>query len=395
VIDQSRHVPLRPVSWDQIVATQAIDEIIADALDQFGGDQFWPAHPLDDRTPDGHSSIYLGAAGVIWALEHLRRVGATKAEFDFRPYLPRLLEKTKAEMATYGNYANNASLLFSDMGTALLIMRLAPTPTIADLIHARANANTQLPIRELMWGMPGSMIACLSMSEMTGEARWRATFEAQAERLLADLEETPDGPIWEQDLYNARVKFLGPVHGYAGNMIPLLRGWDWLTQGQRARIMDAVPRTLSKNAWRTDVGTSWREAIAHDKPPWLCQYCHGAPGMVTTFADAPFVSPELETLMIEGGKFTWTAGPLAKGSNLCHGTGGNGYAFLKLYRRTKDVMWLERGRAFAMTAIAQCREARKELGRGRYSLWTGDIGLAIYLWDCLTGMPRFPIVDIF
>ena len=30
-----------------------------------------------------------------------------------------------------------------------------------------------------------------------------------------------------------------------------------------------------------------------------------------------------------------------------HGTGGNGYAFLKLYRRTGNTMWLERARAFA------------------------------------------------
>jgi len=116
--------------------------------------------------------------------------------------------------------------------------------------------------------------------------------------------------------------------------------------------------------------------------------------MVATFADAPFRSPELDTLLVEGGHFSWAAGPLAKGSNLCHGTGGNGYAFLKLYRRTKDAMWLERARAFAMTAIAQCREAHKEFGRGRYSLWTGDVGLAIYLWDCLTGVPRFPTVDL-
>lgn len=117
--------------------------------------------------------------------------------------------------------------------------------------------------------------------------------------------------------------------------------------------------------------------------------------MVATFADSPFSQPELETLLAEGAQFTWAAGPLTKGSNLCHGTGGNGYAFLKLYRRTQHTLWLERARAFAMTAIAQCREARHEYGRGRYSLWTGDVGLAIYLWDCVTGVPRFPTVDVF
>src|SRR5580700_599371 len=62
---------------------------------------------------------------------------------------------------------------------------------------------------------------------------------------------------------------------------------------------------------------------------------------------------------------------------------------------TGDPIWLERARAFAMTAIAQCREARAELGRGRFSLWTGDVGLAIYLWDCITAQPHFPTVDVF
>jgi hypothetical protein len=394
MIEQSRHVALRPASWDPKIAAEAINEIVADALARFDEERFWPAHPLDDGIEDSHSSIYFGAAGVIWALDYLRREGATEARFDFRPTLSRLLANTRAEMMAY-EYSDHGSLLLGDMGTALLIMRLAPEPAIADIVYARATANTQLPVRELMWGLPGSMLACLSMAEMTGETRWRTVFEAQAERLLADLQETDDGPIWVQALYGRRQKYLGPVHGYAGNMIPLMRRWEWLTESQRVRIVDAVPRTLSKNARVTDVGTSWHAIVLRDKPLRLCQHCHGAPGMVTTFADAPFTSSELEKLLLGGGAFTWAAGPLAKGSNLCHGTGGNGYAFLKLHQRTTDPVWLERARAFAMTAIAQCREAREQLGRGRYSLWTGDVGLAVYLWDCLRAMPRFPTVDIF
>jgi hypothetical protein len=89
------------------------------------------------------------------------------------------------------------------MGTALVAMRLAPSAAVAELVYARADANTHLPIRELMWGMPGSMLACLFMSEMTHEARWRSLFEVQAARLLADLQDTADGPIWVQDLYGS------------------------------------------------------------------------------------------------------------------------------------------------------------------------------------------------
>lgn len=394
MLEYPRHVSLRPVPWSSSEVATAIEETVSDALAHFDVERFWPAHPLEQGLPDGHTSFYFGATGVIWALEYLRRIGATKTRFDFRPVLPWLTEANKAEFGS-NDYSAHGSFLFGDLGTALVAMRLTPTPAIADAIQTRADANTSLPVRELMWGLPGSMLACIHMAEMTAEPRWRALFATQAARLLDELEETADGPLWTQDLYGSQLRYLGPVHGYAGNMIPLIRGWTWLTDDQRARVAEAVPRTLAKNVWRSDLGATWHAIAVREPPPRLCQHCHGAPGMVTTFADVPFTSPELEALLLEGGKFTWAAGPLAKGSNLCHGTGGNGYAFLKLYRRTKDAIWLERAQAFAMTAMTQCREARNQLGRGRYSLWTGDIGLAVYLWDCLTAEPRFPTIDVF
>ncbi|HEX9525074.1 MAG TPA: LanC-like protein [Reyranella sp.] len=394
MIDSARHIPLQPLPWDAATVSAAIDEIVADALTYFDGERFWPAHPLDN-VKDGNSSFYFGAAGMIWGLDYLRRVGATTAGSGFGPVLARLLEKTQAEMATYGDYATNGSFLFGDLGTALVVMRLAPAESIADLVYERAEANMRLPVRELMWGTPGSMLACVHMAEMTDEPRWQALFAVQAERLLDDLEETPDGPLWTQDLYGHQSCYLGPVHGYAGNMLPLLRGWKWLTDGQRQRVSEATTQTLTANAWRSEQGVSWHAVTRREKPPHLCQHCHGAPGMVTTFAGAPFTSLDLESLLVEGGNFTWAAGPLAKGSNLCHGTGGNGYAFLKLHRRTGRPIWLEHARAFAMTAIGQCQQARTQLGRGRYSLWTGDVGLAVYLWDCLTAKPYFPTIDVF
>lgn len=394
MIDPSRHVPLRPLPWSASEASAAIEEIVADATTHFDAERFWPSHPREDGAPDGMANLWIGAAGVIWALDYLARLGATRARLDFRAVVPRLLEAGAAEAAAQ-RYSEHGALLLGDLGTALVAMRIAPSDDLADRVQERCKRNATLPIRELMWGLPGSMLAGVHMHAMTGEPRWRQMFATQAARLLDDLEETPLGPLWNQDLYGGVLPWLGPVHGYAGNMIPLLRGWEWLTPAQRARVEDAVPRTLAANACRSDVGATWRSVATRPQPPSLCQHCHGAPGMVTTFADAPFTSPELEALLDEGGRFTWAAGPLAKGSNLCHGTGGNGYAFLKLHRRTGDAIWLERARAFAMTAIAQCREARAELGRGRFSLWTGDVGLAIYLRDCLTAQPHFPTVDVF
>ena len=69
-------------------------------------------------------------------------------------------------------------------------------------------------------------------------------------------------------------------------------------------------------------------------------------------------------MLVAGGELTWRAGPLVKGPGLCHGTAGNGYAFLKLFERTGDELWLERARAFAMHAIEQVERFRREYGRG-------------------------------
>ena len=82
----------------------------------------------------------------------------------------------------------------------------------------------------------------------------------------------------------------------------------------------------------------------------------------------------MDSMLVKAGITVWNAGPLTKGPGLCHGTAGNGYALLSLYRRTGDQIWLERARSFAMYAIAQWERARAQYRRGRYTLWTGDPG---------------------
>ena len=125
----------------------------------------------------------------------------------------------------------------------------------------------------------------------------------------------------------------------------------------------------------------------------IVQDCHGAPGVVCRLAGAPRSAP-WDDLLDGAGELTWAAGPLLKGASLCHGTAGNGYAFLALYRRTGDVRWLDRARAFAMHAIEQVERHRTRYGMGRWSLWTGDLGVALYLHDCIAGEARFPTVDV-
>jgi len=110
-------------------------------------------------------------------------------------------------------------------------------------------------------------------------------------------------------------------------------------------------------------------------------------------------SPEsklLDQLLDETGELVWQAGPLVKGSNICHGTSGNGYAFLYLYRKTGELVWLDRAKKFAMHCIEQCQKARLHYGQSRFTLWTGDAGLAIYLYHCMhPEKAAIPGLDLF
>jgi hypothetical protein len=40
------------------------------------------------------------------------------------------------------------------------------------------------------------------------------------------------------------------------------------------------------------------------------------------------------------------------------------------------------------------RRARDQHGRGRYSLWTGDVGAALFLWGCITADSSMPALDV-
>ncbi len=392
-----RHLLLEEIAWDEQVARAAIEQIARDAATHFHPERLWPSHPADEWCREGETSLYWGAAGVMLALhdlglEHGRRD-------DFLHALPSIRARNRTAVAQFAPLAGfsteQASYLLGDIGVLLVEMRLAPDTMVADELEARIRVNFSLPTLELMWGTPGTMLACIFLDAMTGEARWRTLYQSQAEKLFADLAETPNGPLWTQTLYGSTVQYLGLVHGLAGHVLALLKGWEWLTPDQQGTTREIASRTLARTAVRFDGGLNWPADARAPTAPELVQICHGAPGIVFAFADARIDTVDLRALLEDGGECIWNAGPLAKGSNVCHGTAGNGYAFLRLHALTGKPLWLGRARLFAMNAIAQWRAAQAQDGRGRYSIWTGDVGLALFLRDCIEGSPRFPSLDTF
>ena len=266
--------------------------------------------------------------------------------------------------------------------------------------YASVKSNIQNPTHEALWAAPGTMGAAWHLWEATAEARWRDLFLENVEQVWQtwSFDARTQCHLWTQDMYGKVVQYLGAGHGFAGNACALLKGASLLDVGRREALYDRCVTTLRATAKFEDDAVNWPPgtfAARPGRPSMLMQWCHGAPGIVTGLAEfPPQRSADMDAMLIGAGRAIWQAGPLSKGYGLCHGTAGNGYAFLKLYRRTGDPLWLQRARAFAVHSISQRERMRQQFGQGRYTLWTGDAGLAVYAWHCLDGTAGLPALDI-
>lgn len=394
--DPAEHRPLAGPAWRAATARAAIEAIAGDAIAAYRGPAWlWPNAPGDlEGEPDvPMRCAYLGAAGVAWALWVLSADGLA-------PALPGIEELARAlpagyaehpeftEMPGTGGIVPPPSLLFGESGVRLAAEAIVGDGAQLDALRDLVVRNARNPTTELCWGSPSTMTAALELWRTTGDDRWRAAWLWSAGWLIAQWH----GPVWVQELYGQTSRYLGAGHGFAGTAWSLLAGRDLLGDATAAELTDRIRATLSAFAQTHDGLTQWPGLADRTIERRPVQWCHGAPGIVTSLASLP-ADGTTDRLLAGGGELTWRAGPLRKGPGLCHGTAGNGFALLALYRRTGDQRWLERARAFAMDAAADVARRRAEAGRGRYTLWTGDLGVALYLRACLTGDARFPWLE--
>jgi hypothetical protein len=405
LFDPARHEPLTATAWSHAVADAAIRRIAADAVRAFDGSaRLWPAHPLDEPEPPSsrNAMLYFGAGGVIWGLSRLHELGAIDGVVlpDFAPAVATLSARNRETLRRWG-YGDDMtrSYFMGDAGLHLLQWRRSGDARIADALYDVVAANVDHPALEPLWGSPGTVLAALHMAEAGQGPRWPALFAAALQRLWQQMQRDPGiGTwIWQQRLYGKSVRYLGAAHGFVGNVYPALRGAAWLDAALVDGFVQRALETLLATALRDGPFVNWHAVVdarrIGGRPP-LVQDCHGAPGIVCRLASAPR-SAAWDELLNGAGELTWHAGPLIKGAGLCHGTAGNGYALLKLHERTGEARWLEHARAFAMHAIEQVERHRTQYGAGRWSLWTGDIGVALYLHDCIEGQARLPTLDSF
>jgi hypothetical protein len=365
--DPGAFEPLTDDPWDDGRVRDDIAAIVADTDAAFDPDELWPAHEWDGwHAPLPMKNLYVGAAGVVFALDDLRRRGLAETKLDLPAAALRALERWRMEPDYMEGEVvpdpPESGLLTGEAGILLVACRLGHR--LEDDLKSRIRANLANPAEDLMWGTPGTVIAAAAMG-------WDDLARESADVLASRRD--ADG-LWTQQLWGTSFRGVGTVHGLAGNVLALLQVDDPRNETLRAESAAALARAATRE-----------DGLANWSSEGKLQWCASAPGIVSAARD--YLGEEL---LLAGAELVWRAGAPGseKGHGICHGTSGNGFALLAAFARTQDELWLERARRFAVHALAQA--ARMP---GRYSLFTGGAGTALFAAACLEADPRYPVFE--
>lgn len=387
LFESERHEVLSTSRWNSSLVETEINTIIEDIERSLLPNACWPTHPLD---AEGYSdagpkwAAYAGAAGAIHALQILKHYGYLRKDYS------HLLGTVHSSFLNSPDVSVQPGLQIGEIG--ILVPRLLTEPKnhqLSQYLLECMESTLDLPFYEITAGQTGMMHAALALYRKTSEDRWKHAFVKGAQSLMENWEQDKDTGawLWRSQVFGFERHYYGACHGVAGNVNILLQGQDLLPEIDADIMIERAVSTLDIAAKKETNTFNWPLSTKPDVNKLLLQWCHGAAGIITAMARTPktgsFHSVRLEDLLSGAAELLWQAGPLKKGSNVCHGTAGNGYAFLYLYKRSGEEIWLERARQFAVHALMQCQKDRAHYGQGRYTLWTGDGGLAIFLHHCL------------
>jgi hypothetical protein len=399
IYDVEAHEPLTDTRWSKELARCAIDDIVTAAAASMIKRPF-RLHPDDAGEADNDeskfgASIYFGAAGVALSLHRLANMGFARVP------AVELARSAGALLADIDGHASDprwlqSSYMLGPLGIATIAALVSGDPLACDLAARELARPFTETANELFVGATGRLAAAHSLAaRFPTDLRWAEHVQRIATALFnAWSEKRRDVWLWDQIIYDRPTDpYIGPAHGFVGNIAMLL---DALTTDdpRRSDVEQRAISTLSALALRSGDLVNWPVTYGPPSTHAPLQWCHGAPGIICTLSSiSQGVDATLDELLLRAGETVWAAGPLRKGSGLCHGTAGNGFAFLKLFRRTGDECWLARARHFAMHATQQLKLEKMAFGMPWNSLWTGHLGVALYLAACIEGDDRMPPFD--
>lgn len=398
VWNPNRHEDLVHSKWDKCIALDFLSSVALDAVDIYKNRGGWPvdARDLMEGMPDDQAnSLYYGAAGNVWALQRLEKALQVKLPMDPRAAAYRTYERSQEHPDS-----KDPGFIISKGGSELLAYAFGFDEAAEALTRSIDACGVLDQPKELFWGPPASLLMAYHAYQLKKDPHWLNLFLCHGQKFLAEFGlEKHEVWQWPQLLYDAeRPCIIGAAHGLVGAMLPFMLAYEYLPQKMQERMFTKLVLAIQDTAVETDVFANWPKSLPlAETDDLLLQWCHGAPGIVSSLSHLP--QPYLDSiihLLKKAGEAIWSAGPLIKPAGLCHGTAGNAYALLRLHSITGDEIWLERARLFGMHAIAQSQAERQRKGQWHYSLLTGDMGLAVFLADCLLGSRgHLPVIESF
>lgn len=246
---------------------------------------------------------------------------------------------------------------------------------------------------ELLHGRAGFLYAALFINKHLGpETIPSEILDPVVESVLAGgragSSDNPDCPL----MYRWHgTRYLGAAHGLAGILHVLLH---FSHSNEDLSCIRGAIKYLIHNRFSHSANYPSSEGNPRDL---LVQWSHGAGGVGIMLCKATQVFPddrEIYDAAIEAGEAVWKRG-LNHNVGLSDGIAGNAYAFLSLYRLTKEDMYLERAKAFAgflyhnYAKLIACNQM--STAEGSYSLFQGAAGVACLWFDLISpDDARFP-----
>ena len=210
--------------------------------------------------------------------------------------------------------------------------------------------------------------------------------EVAEKEVLAEIERTKAKVVKRilqtpQPWYWYGMSYLGAAHGAIGIVTQLVLSQPDCSSELEETVASLLSLQLASGNWPTSLPSTAQSYTvdSHDKKSIenegeLVQFCHGAPGFLTSLtalrAYFPDLGKQIDEAVEIGRAHVWERGILVKESCLCHGTCGN-------------ALCLEKSQFEQMLAVSTEEKAKEmsqvEPSDSPYGLYTGMAGRA-WVW---------------
>jgi eukaryotic-like serine/threonine-protein kinase len=345
---------------------------------------------FDTALPAPSSSVFLGAAGIAYALYRMALVREDASLLVLADlWANKALRESRKKDAFF-----NAVLEMTPetVGTITPFHTLSGVHLVQALIaHAMGNRGTQQAaveqfVRasnspcenlELTLGLSSTLIgASLLLDTMRGSYGLDSTS-------LTELGNNVMQSVWAQiDTYLSicdcrQIEYRGIAHGWAGILYSTLR---WCASSDAPLPLSMLPRLeqLAELAEPFGRGVRWRLRMGQER--YMSGWCHGSAGYVHlwTCAHRMFGDQWFLELAEKAGWNAWEGQDAP--ANLCCGQAGKAYAMLNLFKYTGQAHWLHKAQELANRAGLGAKLQRdwiREQGISLHSLYKGEVGIAL------------------